>query len=92
MTRMAFCECLSGPRPLKAALADLFEEVLEFICLPSLDEASDICFAFGRLLGSLAGEQYIRVPGDTMCIEKFRERMLVYGCVRSPRHLQCGRR
>ncbi len=90
--RMAFCECLSGPRPLRAAVADLAEEIGEFLWRPSLDEASDICFAFGRLLGSLVGEQYIRVPGDSMCLEKLRWRLHVYGCVRSPRHEQCRRR
>jgi hypothetical protein len=90
--RMAFCECLSGPRPLKAALADLAEEIWEFVRMPSLDEASDICFAFGRLLGSLVGEQYIHVPGDSMCLRKLRHRLSIYGCVRSPRHKQCGRR
>jgi hypothetical protein len=90
--RWAFCECLSGPRPFKAAVADLFEEIGEFLWKPSFDEASDICFAFGRLVGSVIGEQYIRIPGDSMCLEKLRWRLHVYGCVRSPRHPQCGRR
>jgi hypothetical protein len=92
ISRWAFCDCLSGPRPLKAALADLAEEMGEFLRGPSLDEASDICFAFGRLLGGLLGKQYVRVPGDSLCMEKLRWRFHVYGCVRSPRHPQCRRR
>jgi len=89
-TLYAFCECFNriGTRD---AVKYLLEKVGEFLCKPSFDEASDVCFAMGRLLGTLAGRKYVNVPGDFMTIEKMQDRMMAYGCIQSERHLSYGK-
>jgi len=89
-TLFAFCDCFDRIAVRDAAMY-LLEEVGEFIWHPSLNEASDICFAMGRLLGTLAGKKYISVPGDFMTIEKMQDRMMTYGCIQSERHLSYGK-
>jgi hypothetical protein len=85
------CKCASKPRPVRAAIGDLLDEVGEFIVHPSYDEASDIAFCIGRLLGGLVGKVYISIPGDQMTLEKMRDRMQIYQCIQSRRHLKNGR-
>jgi len=87
----AMCQCASKPRPIRKAITDLWEEVLEFIVNPSYDEASDIVYCIGRLLGGLVGKVYISIPGDQMTLDKMRERVASHGCIRSRRHLVNGR-
>jgi len=89
-TLYAFCDCFRMIGMRRAVLYVL-DEVGEFLWRPSLEEASDICFAMGRLLGTLAGRKYVNVPGDSMTIEKMRERMMTYGCIQSERHLIDGK-
>lgn len=89
-TLYAFCDCFDRIGVRDAAMY-LLEEIGEFIWHPSLDEASDICFAAGRLLGTLAGRKYVNVPGDLLTIEKMQERMVTYGCIQSERHLAYGK-
>jgi hypothetical protein len=89
-TLYAFCDCF-GWIETKEAVLYLLDEVGEFLWHPSLDEASDICFAMGRLLGTLAGKKYVNVPGDFLTIEKMRDRMMTYGCIQSERHLVYGK-
>lgn len=85
------CKCISKPRAIKFAIRDLFEEVVEFIINPSYDEASDIIFCIGRFFGGLIGKVYVSIPGDQLTLNKMRERVKVYGCIRSRRHLKNGR-
>jgi len=54
-------------------------------------EASDVCFAAGRLFGTLAGRKYVSVPGDSLTIEKMRDRMMSYGCIQSEEQLYLGK-
>jgi hypothetical protein len=73
-------------RHLPDALNDLWDEVVEMVEKPSLDEASDCAYAVGRLLAGLVGQVYVHVFGDARHIAKIDQRMAEYGCVRSKRH------
>lgn len=84
-----FCSCLQV-RPVRDALRDLYDEIVEFLQEPSRDEASDLAFAVGRLIGGMRGIVYTSIPGDARHITKMFARMATYGCVRSPRHLRDG--
>jgi len=83
---LQWCGCLSRISP-SAAFRDIRDEVVELFKDPSLDELSDVFFGLGRLLGSLTGAPYRRVPLAGRHIEKVAARMSAHGCVRSPRHL-----
>ena len=72
---------------IREALTTLMDEVTEFCQEPSKDEASDIAFGIGRLLGALLGRKYVPVWGDTQHIAKCNARFLDYGHFRSKRHL-----
>lgn len=84
-----WCGCMrpQGPRE---ALRDIWGELCEFVEEPSWDEASDIAYGIGRLLGGLRGRVYTAVPGDGRHVAKIEARMREYGCIRSKRHLQDG--
>lgn len=89
-----YCACLDV-RTVPDALRDLADELAE---LPGVrhptgaaDELSDISWAVGRLLGSVLGRPYLRVPGDRRHTRKIASRMRTHGCVRSRRHLTAGR-
>lgn len=71
----------------REAVSTLLDEVAEFCEEPSRDEASDIAFGMGRLLGALLGRKYVPVWGDTQHIAKCNARYLDYGHFRSKRHL-----
>ena len=71
----------------KQALHDIADEVVEFVQSPSRDEASDIAFGLGRLLGALCKRKYVGVWGDSLHIAKCNERFVEYGHFRSRRHL-----
>jgi len=86
---MKFCSCMTV-RPFGAAVVDLVAEIEEWVEYPSWDEWSDICWALGRLLGSMMNRLYVHVPGDTRHVEKIHRRMQEHGCVRSDRHLVDG--
>ena len=75
---------------IREALTTLLDEVVEFVQEPSRDEASDIAFGVGRLLGALLGRKYVPVWGDTQHIAKCNARYLDYGHFRSKRHIQCS--
>lgn len=85
----AFCDCFNEIT-IKEAMKYFCEEVIEFIEDPSMDEFSDICFTLGRLIGSVIGRKYVRVFGDQRTIDKMRERMMAYGCIKSRRNLGDG--
>lgn len=86
----AMCNCVKQPRKMIPAIKDLLEEVVEFYYKPSYDEASDIVFCIGRILGSIINKPYVSIPGDCLAIDKISERMMVYGCIRSSKHLIFG--
>lgn len=81
-----FCDCVST-LSVPEAVGHLLDESLELLKEPSLDELSDVCYATGRLLGSVLRRPYVGVLFDDRHKAKMRERMLEYGCVRSRRHL-----
>ena len=85
----AFCDCFNKIS-VREAVKYFVEEVIEFVERPSMDEFSDICFTLGRLFGSFAGRKYVRVLGDGLTIEKMRNRMMAYGCIKSRRNLGDG--
>ena len=87
---LPWCGCLSRISP-AAAIGDVFDESVELLKEPSLDELSDVFFGLGRLLGALTGSPYRRVPFAGRHIDKVVARMTDHGCVRSPRHLVDGR-
>lgn len=84
-----FCACASRIAP-STAFGHLADELRELFSEPSLDELSDVCFAWGRLVGSLLGRAYVRTPFDGRHRRKMHERMTAHGCVRSGRHLRDG--
>ena len=71
----------------KQALSHLWEEAVEFCQEPSKDEASDLAFGVGRLLGAIFGKKYVSFWGDGRHLAKCQERMNAYGYFRSTRHL-----
>lgn len=86
---MKYCSCHDVLTP-RAAMKHIVEEVQEFIEAPSMDEASDIAYGVGRLLGAFFKRPYVGVPGDTIHVRKIKVRMEEYGCIRSSRHLKNG--
>lgn len=84
------CNCVKQPRRIIPAIKDLLEEIVEFYSAPSYDEASDIIFCIGRILGSIINKPYVSIPGDHLAIDKISERMMAYGCIRSFKHLVNG--
>ena len=84
-----WCGCVA-PVTLRAGTQDIVDECREFLREPSRDELSDICFGVGRLLGTLTGAAYRRVPFAGPHITKIVLRMDEHGCVRSRRHLRDG--
>lgn len=89
-----WCGCLRPLSP-RAALGDVLSEARELVSSRSrddfLDEASDVCFGVGRLLGALVRRTYVPVPFAKRHKAKIAERMASHGCVRSARHLEDGR-
>lgn len=71
----------------KSALSDIWDEVKEFIAEPSQDEASDVAFGIGRLLGAFVGKKYVRFIGDGLHVAKCNQRFAEYGHFRSKRAL-----
>ena len=86
---MKFCACMHI-RPFGAAVRDLLAEIQEWVECPSKDEASDICWALGRLLGSVTHRLYVSVPCDELTVDKVQRRMQGHNCIRSDRHLVDG--
>ena len=82
----AFCECLGVLRPAEA-VRTLTKEIA--LAVVGLRRMTDVCFALGRLLGSLSGEKIVRVPGDGQRINELRDDMMSCGCVTGQ---QCPRR
>lgn len=87
---MQYCKC-HNTLPLREALKTTWDEVVEFVAEPSKDEASDIVYGLGRVLGALINRPYVRVPGDGIHVRKIQQRMNDYGCIRSKRHLLNGK-
>lgn len=85
-----YCNCLKPLRP-KEALGHLKDEAQEFFEKPSMDEFSDCAFSVGRLVASLFGKVYVRIPFDNLHRKKIDARMKEFGCVRSRAHLLNGK-
>lgn len=86
---MKYCNCMSV-LSINQAIADLNDEVYEWLESHSLDEASDVCYAIGRLVAAYEGMVYASMLGDEGHIAKIDARMAEYGCIRSRRHLVDG--
>ena len=86
---MKWCGCFAT-LPLREAISTTWDEVVEFVRDPSMDEASDIAFGIGRICGSVTHRPYVHMPGDRLHVEKVQDRMDDYGCIRSRRHLRDG--
>lgn len=71
----------------RAAVSDILDEVREFIAEPSRDEASDVAFGLGRLIGACLGKKYVRFFGDGLHVAKCNARHADYGHFRSKRAL-----
>ena len=80
-----WCSCMGVLKP-KEALEGILDELKEFIEEPSRDEASDILWGVGRLIGGVLNRPYVKVPGDRLHYEKVVQRMDAHGCVRSKNH------
>ena len=91
---MHFCKCLEV-LPVRVAIIHIAEEAKELFEVKSFDEfkdeASDVMWGIGRLLGALVGKPYISVWGDALHRNKVEARMAEYSCVRSKRHLHNGK-
>ena len=87
---MQYCKC-HNTLSLHEALKTTWDEVVEFVAEPSKDEASDIVYGLGRVLGALINRPYVRLPGDGIHVRKIQKRMDDYGCIRSKRHLLNGK-
>lgn len=77
----ATCGCVSNPDKLSMAIKNLYRSVVKFIKFPMCEEGSEVCFRFGRLLGSIIDKPYVFVPGDTIALDRMEENMLKCGCV-----------
>ena len=90
---MHSCKCLEV-LPIRVAIVHIAEEAVELFEVKNFDElkdeASDVMWGIGRLLGAMAGKPYISVWGDALHRRKVEARMAEYGCVRSKRHLKDG--
>ena len=89
----------------KEGIADLFSrelvdgklrgEIWELLEVRSLtefkDEASDIAWGVGRIIGGFLGKAYVRIPGDRIHYNKVVNRINEYGCMRSKRFLVEGK-
>lgn len=53
------------------------------------DEASDIMFGIGRLIGNMRGIVYVSVPGDKQHVDKINRRIAETKCCRSLNHPGC---
>ena len=77
------------------ALKVILDEAIEFIQSKTIEEAkeeaSDVCFSIGRLLGAVIGRTYVRVPYDGRCQVKRATRLMEHGCIRSKRNLVDGK-
>ena len=71
----------------REAVSTLLDEVVEFCEEPSRDEASDIAFGVGRLLGAVIGRKYVPVWGDGLHVAKCNARVAEYGHFRSRKHI-----
>ena len=92
---MKSCGCLRNEKgELGMRLKEIWDEVVEVCQAGSWeelkDEASDVMFGFGRLLGYLCGRVYVGMWFDERHVKKIEGRMEEYGCVRSKRHLVAG--
>ena len=80
-----YCACHSVLST-RSAARHLSDEVVEWVCAPSRDEASDVAYAVNRLLGSLLKRDYVSALPATRHVAKINNRMADYGCIRSRRH------
>lgn len=84
------CRCMRVLEP-REALEHCLDEMRELIEGRNKEEASDVAFTVGRLLGAVMGRIYVRVPGDGMAYEKMHRRYRETGCVRSLAHREMGK-
>lgn len=101
---MNWCDCMNK-KSVRDGLADLFSrrlvdgkkvgelwELAECRTFADFrDEASDISWGVGRIIGGLVGKPYIRMIGDKSHYNKVANRMNDYGCIRSRRFLIDGK-
>jgi len=90
LNKWAWCGCLQ-PLTFSKAIKNLIGDIGKLLISPGFEGASDVVFATGQLLGSVVGEKYISLPGDSLTISKFRNRMLSHQCIRNSRHLIKGK-
>ncbi len=89
--KQKYCNC-HNTLTVKQCIMALKDEVVEFIQEPSLDEFSDIIYCVNRFAGTITKQPYLKVlPGDKTHVDKIRKRMMMYGCIRSTKHLVKGR-
>jgi hypothetical protein len=104
MVNTKWCGCMKV-HTFKEGIADLFSrelvdgklrgEIWELLEVRSLtefkDEASDIAWGVGRIIGGFLGKAYVRIPGDRIHYNKVVNRINEYGCMRSKRFLVEGK-
>jgi hypothetical protein len=104
MVDTKWCGCMKV-HTFKEGIADLFSrelvdgklrgEIWELLEVRSLtefkDEASDIAWGVGRIIGGFLGKAYVRIPGDRIHYNKVVNRINEYGCMRSKRFLVEGK-
>jgi hypothetical protein len=91
MNKWAWCKCLDNTLSLSNAVFGLIKRVGELFIDPDIEKASDVVFAAGRLFGSVVGEKYVSIPGDSLTISKFKNRMMNHQCIRDSSSLVRGR-
>lgn len=74
----------------RQATRALLDESLEFFAKPSFDELDDVKVCINRWVGSFAGVPSVEVFKTPLYDRKTKERMAIYGCIRSKRHLIAG--
>lgn len=103
LANVKWCGCMKV-HTFKEGIADLFSreliegkrrgEIYELLEVKSIaefkDEASDISWGVGRLVGALLNKPYVRIPGDKIHYNKVVNRIEEYGCMRSKRFLVQG--
>lgn len=88
---MVYCKC-HNTLTLRQGIKATWDEVIEFVNEPSMDELSDIFYCLNRLAGTLSNKPYRKVfPVDQRHKDKVISRMAAYQCIRSPRHLVNGK-
>ena len=87
----ATCKCINVPEKLSNAFKNLSKSFIEFAVKFSCNEASDVMFHVGLLLGSIINKPYVSIPGDRLALEEMKERMMRYKCIKDTKYLINGK-